>query len=301
VTDALVVLGRIPGRSIAAGALPLEPAASLAALEALGRSLGGRDALAAAEGVVALADARMEAALRRVSVERGHDPRGAALIAFGGAGGLHACALAEALGAAAVLAPRHAGVLSALGALTGGSRRERSRTVLLDAADRSGLEREWGRLERGVTGEFDRGERAGVRLERWAEVRYRGQSHELSLRGGPALAERFHLEHLRRFGFASRESAVEVVTLEARGWLPGSPAPRARLRRSAAAPLGTARVRHAGAWTRAQVWEREALPAGFTTSGPAVVREAGATLWIAPGWRVRMHASGTLVLTRGRR
>jgi N-methylhydantoinase A len=301
VTDALVVLGRIAGESLAGGALRLEPAAARAALAALGRALGGRDAVAAAEGVVALADAHMEAALRRVSVERGHDPRGAALVAFGGAGGLHACALAEALGSAAVLAPRHAGVLSALGALTGGSRREKSRTVLIDAGDLAAIEREWRRLERSVRSEFTSGERAGVRLERWAEVRYRGQSHELSLRGGPRLAERFHLEHLRRFGFASREVPVELVTLEARGSLPGEPLPRRRGPGRAAASVGHARVRHAGRWVKARQWVRESLPSGFTTDGPAIVMEEGATLWIAPGWRARMHASGTLVLTRGRR
>lgn len=297
VTDALVVLGRIPGAALAGGALPLDRAAAGASLTRLGRALGGRSGVAAAQGVLALADAHMEAALRRVSVERGHDPRGAALVAFGGAGGLHACALAEALGAPAVLAPRHAGVLSALGALTGGSRRERSRTVLLDAADAAAAERAWRRLEDSVRGEFAPAERARVRVERWAEVRYRGQSHELSLRGGPKLAERFHLEHLRRFGFASRDVPVEIVTLEARGSLPGDPLPGARAPRATAAPIGIARVRHGRAWVSAKVWERERLGAGFATRGPAVVVEEGATLWIAPGWRARMHPSGTLVLT----
>jgi N-methylhydantoinase A len=300
VTDALVVLGRIAGETLAGGALRLDRGAAHAALAVLGRALGGRGALAAAEGVVALADARMEAALRRVSVERGHDPRGAALVAFGGAGGLHACALAAALGSSAVLAPRHAGVLSALGALTGGSRRERSRTVLLDARDRAALERAWRRLEGQVLAEFTRAERTQVRLERWAEVRYCGQSHELSLPGGADLAGRFHLEHLLRFGFAERDLAVEVVTLEARGALPGGSPPRFRAPRRPAAPVGVVRVRHEGRWVRARVWARERLPAGFATRGPAIVAEDGATLWIAPGWSASLHTSGTLILTRGR-
>jgi N-methylhydantoinase A len=300
VTDALVTLGRIPGDSLAGGALRLDPAAARTALARLGRALGGRDAVAAAEGVVALADAHMEAALRRVSVERGHDPRGAALVAFGGGGGLHACALAEALDSAVVLFPRHAGLLSALGALSGGSRRERSRTVLLEAGDTRALEREWRALERAVKAELAGAGRGTIRLKRWAEVRYRGQSHELSLRGGAALAGRFHQEHLRRFGFASRGAAVEVVTLEARGWLPGEALPR-RLEARASAAAGSTRVRHAGAWVAARVWARERLGTGFTVTGPAIVTEDGATLWIAPGWRGRLHASGTLVLTRGRR
>jgi N-methylhydantoinase A len=305
VTDALVVLGRIAGRTLAGGALTLDPGAARAALARIGRDLGRRDAIAAAEGVVALADAHMEAALRSVSVERGHDPRSAALVVFGGAGGLHACALASALGTPVVLVPRHAGVLSALGALTGGSRRERSRTVLLEADDRAALEREWRRLERAVRSEFAPAERRRVRLERWAEVRYRGQSHELPLAGGAGLAERFHLEHLRRFGFASRELPVQVVTLEARGSLPGERVPSMRRSgtRDTGSRLGPAsltRVRHAGAWRTAKRWEGESLAPGFTTQGPAIVADRGATTWIAPGWQGRLDSGGTLVLTRGR-
>jgi len=300
VTDALVVLGRIPGELLAGGALRVDRAAARRSLDDLGRALGSSGAVAAAEGVVALAEARMEAALRRVSVERGYDPRGAALVAFGGAGGLHACALATSLGCPAVLAPRHAGVLSALGALTGGSRRERSRTVLLDAHDRPALERAWRGLERLVLRDLAGHPRSRVRLERWAEVRYRGQSHELSLPDDPRLANRFHAEHRRRFGFAEPHVPVEVVTLEARASLPGDPLPRAAEAVGSATSAGRARLRHAGAWVNARVWVREELPASFRARGPAIVVEEGATLWIAPGWEARRHANGTLVLTRRR-
>ena len=306
VTDALVVLGRIVGETLAGGALPIDRAAAHSALAALGRRLPtgrarGRDAVAAAEGVVALAEAHMEAALRRVSVERGYDPRGAALVTFGGAGGLHACALAESLGTPVVLAPREAGVLSALGALTGGSRRERSRTVLMDVSDRVSLERAWRRLDEEVRAEFPREERRRVTIERWAEVRYRGQSHELPLAGAARLVERFHLEHRRQFGFSDPGLPVEVVTLESRGALPGVPLPRpaAKAPRAPAA-VGRARVRHDGRWLEARVWSRSALGAGFAARGPAIVVEEGATLWIAPGWRARMQASGTLILTLSR-
>jgi len=305
VTDALVVLGRISGETLAGGSFRIDRAASQSALERLGRALGGRDAPAAAAAVVAVADARIEAALRRVSVERGHDPRGAALVAFGGAGGLHACAVAESLGVEVVLFPRHAGVLSALGALAGGSRREASRSVLLDAGNTRALERAWRELESGLRAQF--GARGGpVRLERWAEVRYRGQSHELSLAVATrqSLAERFHREHERRYGFADRARAIEVVTVEVRGstadqWRAvgaalarGSGAPRAAATRPA-----RARVRDAGACTRAPVWDRSAL-AARRVRGPAIVLEEGATLWVARGWDARVHATGTLVLAR---
>ena len=303
VTDALVVLGRIPGQSMAGGALRLDRRAAARALAALGRRLGGMGALEAADGVIEVAEFHMAAALRRVSVERGEDPRGAGLVAFGGAGGLHACALADSLGCAVVLFPRHAGLLSAIGALNGGSRRERSRSVLIEASEETSLGRALDELQAAMLAEFSPSERARVRLERWAEVRYRGQSHELSLPYGPGLEERFHREHARRFGFADRRSPVEVVTVDVRGGLPGDtlpggsdPVPPRRL----GGPRDTARVHHDGRWLRAPVWQRAALPARFSARGPAIVAEEGATLWIAPGWTARLHGTGTLVLERAR-
>jgi len=307
VTDALVVLGRIPGDLLAGSGLALDRAAAERSLASLARALGRRDAVEAAEGVLAVADARMEAALRRVSVEQAHDPRGAALVAFGGAGGLHACALAEALGAAAVLFPVHSGVLSALGALAGGSRRERSRSVLLEARDHAGLERAWRRLERQVRADFAGTGRRGLALERWAEVRYRGQSHEVALPGGRGLEGRFHREHERRYGFCDPGRPVEVVTLEARGASPAAwdslPGAGQGARRPPAAGPGRARVWTLGRWVEAPVWSRSALPQGRAAgrrgpvAGPAVVVADGATLWVAPGWTASVHASGTLVLT----
>lgn len=301
VTDALLVLGRLPLSSLADGALPLDRAAAERALGLLARTLGLRGARTAAAGVVRLAEAHIEAALRRVSVERGHDPRGAALVAFGGAGGLHACAVAAALGCPTVIAPRHAGLLSALGALRGGARREASRTVLLDARDATRLERAWRALERDVRAAFPSRVRARLALERWAEVRYRGQAHELPIRGGGGLAARFHGEHERRYGFAEPEREVEVVTIEARGSTPGDAFREPAARRGRARPARRAVVWEAGRALGAAVWEREALPAGFATPGPAAIVEAGATLWVPPGWRARAAAGGALVLTRGRR
>jgi N-methylhydantoinase A len=266
---------------------------------ALARSLGLADARAAAAGVVTLADAHMEVALRRVSVESGHDPRGAALVAFGGAGGLHACALAEALGCAAVVFPAHAGVLSALGALAAPPRRERSRTVMLDARDGPGLTRALGALEREVRAAFGRAGRRGLRFERLVQARYAGQSHELPLPAGPRLIERFHREHARRFGFESSDAAIEVVTAEVRG---EGPAPRLPppARTHASTPGGSRTVvEHLGRRIAAVVHPRDALGPGARIAGPAIVADAGATLWVAPGWRARPH-HGALLLERRR-
>jgi len=300
VTDALVVLGRIPGDAFAGGTLPIDRAASERAIGRLAREIRARDARAAAEGVIRLAEAHIEAALRTVSIERGHDPRGAALVAFGGAGGLHACPVAEALGLGTVLAPPDAGMLCALGAVVGGMRRERSRSVLLEARNTARLESAWRAQERDVVRAFPSDDRDRVRVERWAEVRYAGQSHELSIPGRGDLIERFHREHERCFGFASRKRTVEVVTVEARGSLPGERPGRPRPGRASAGSSTMVLVRDAGRWARARVWEREALAAGFMTRGPAVVVESGSTLWIPVSWRARLHPSGTLVLTRAR-
>ena len=300
VTDALVTLGRLPLAALAGGALTLDRDAARAVMTALGAALDGRDAVSAAAGVTRLAEARIEAALRVVSVERGHDPRGAALVAFGGGGGLHACAVAEAIGCDAVLWPRHAGLLSALGALLGGSRREASRSVLLDAADGAALERAFLERERRVLAGFPRTERRAVRMERWAEVRYRGQSHELSLSGGRGLVERFHREHTSRYGFAERGRAVEVVTVEVRGSRPGLAWPGRRPARSSSAPWPL--VVHDGERARsAWGWEDEAIAGEVTVRGPVVVTQSGATLWIPAGWRARRDRSGTLVVRRGGR
>ena len=300
VTDALVVLGRISGDSLAGGTLKLDRGAAERALAALARALELRDATAAALGVVRVAEARIEAALRTVSIERGHDPREAALVAFGGAGGLHACAVAEALGVRTVLAPEGAGLLSAFGALTGGLRREASRTVLLAPNDPR-LERAWRRLEAAVRATLaPAAGRRPPRLERWAEMRYAGQSHELPVPGGADLVERFHQEHERRFGFADREREVQVVTIEARAVVPGERPRRTRRAGRRTAPEH-ATVRHQGRAVRATVWRREQLGGAFQAQGPALVLESGATLWMPPGWRARMHASGALMLTRGER
>jgi N-methylhydantoinase A len=307
VTDALVVLGRIPGALLAGSGLALDRAAAARALAPVAGALGlGLEA--AAQGVLAVANGRMEAALRRVSIEQAHDPRGAALVAFGGAGGLHACELADALGAGAVLFPVHAGVLSALGALAGGSRRERSRSVLLDPQAQgmaARIERQWRALEAEVRAAFARDGIRGARLERWAEMRYQGQSHEVAVRapaGVRGLPARFHAGHERRFGFCDPARPVEVVTVEVRGSTPGDWRRVARLRpaRERSARPARVPVRVGGRRLEATVCPRAALPAR-PVSGPAIVTDAGATLWVAPGWTARVHANGTVIVSKGRR
>jgi N-methylhydantoinase A len=198
--------------------------------------------------------------------------------------------------------PREAGVLCALGALEGGSRRERSRSLLVDARDTVALTRAFARLEREVRATFAPRERARLVLEHRAEVRVRGQAHELSVPAQPiaGLAARFHAAHERRFGFADPAAALEVVTVEVGGSL-AQALPRERAsRRATPEARRTVEVWHEGRRRRAVALTREALPAAGL-AGPAIVSDAGATLWVAPGWRARRHASGAVVVTRGGR
>ena len=177
VTDANLLLGRLPERL--AGGLELDR-------EAAERALDGIDPGA----VVEVVNAEMLRALRVVSVERGHDPRDFALVAFGGAGPLHACALAEELGIGTVLVPAAAGVLSALGLVACDERRDRVRSLVVPLEEAGELPAE--------------GE---------ADLRYRGQSHELAVPLGGDLAEAFHRAHEERYGFAERERPVELVAV----------------------------------------------------------------------------------------
>jgi hypothetical protein len=302
VTDALVVLGLLPFETLAGGALRLERAAAWTALDALAKKLGLGDAAAAAAGVLAVANAHMEAALRRVSVEQGEDPRGSAIVAYGGAGGLHACALADSLGARSVVWPRHAGVLCALGALTGGSHRERSRSVLRDARDTAALERDFRALERRVLGEFAPAERTRVSLSRHAEVRYRGQAHDIEIAATDlsAIAPVFHAAHRRRFGFDDRARDVIVMSVQVRGAL-AADVTRERLPRPRPLPIRRADVREAGRSVPAEVLERGCLSVGERVRGPVIVVDDGATLWVPSGWSGVLSEGGALALTRRRR
>ena len=177
VTDANLLLGRLPDRL--AGGLELDR-------DAARRALGGIDPAAA----VAVVEAELLRALRVASVERGLDPRGFALVAFGGAGPLHACALAGELGMRTVLVPAAAGVLSALGLVAADERRDRVRSLVVPLAEAGELPGE--------------GE---------AELRYAGQSHELAVPLGPGLAERFHRLHEERYGYADRNRPLELVAV----------------------------------------------------------------------------------------
>ena len=300
VTDANVVLGRLPESVLLGGRVRLDGNAAERALSGLGRSIGA-GAAEAALGVVRVANSNMERALRRVSVERGHDPREYALAAFGGAGPLHACELAAALDIRRVVVPRYPGVTSAAGMLASDAVRDRSRTVMVPGSECTAerLRALFAPLVREV-------ERDGASIQRSADVRYRGQGYELTIpvnTDDPRdLLKAFHAAHDRRFGYSRHGSEVEIAAVRARSAVPSPHAgwfSQAAQEGPASGTPGAGRTRlidGSGGAVDCVVLDRARLRAGSEIAGPAVVTQVDATTYVAPGWRGVVDPVGNLVL-----
>jgi N-methylhydantoinase A len=294
VTDANLLLGRISPGAEFGGSVRLDLAAAAGAVAGIGDPLS-MSVEAAALGMVEVVEAHMQRAIRRVSVEEGADPRRAVLVAFGGAGGLHATALARSLDMAGVVVPPHAGVFSAVGLLLAPPRVDAARSVML--GDGEGLAAAAdGVAQHAATALGAPGEVSVI-----ADLRYRGQAHETPVPyeiGEPweALVERFHEAHHQANGFRRPGEPVEVVTVRAEAV--GRPAVRWEdLPRPAAA--GEARAGEREVLTGsgpvvAGVWWRPGLVPGAEVTGPAVIEEPGATTFLAPGERAVVHDSGAL-------
>jgi N-methylhydantoinase A len=266
-------------------------------------------------GVVRVVNANMERALRVVSIERGYDPREFVLVAFGGAGGLHACELAEALAIPTVMIPLRPGALSAFGILVSDVVKDYSRTLLWRFADRlpqAKLQKEFRRLEAAAQKEF-RAERwrGAIQYERSLDLRYRGQGYELNVPAGDndkdKVTARFHDEHQRRYGYHHAGREIELVTLRLRARL-RTPQPESQFqskvarqqtaRRPAqrAAPVERAPVFFQDKIVTTPVFERGDLVAGRSMRGPAVITEYSATTVIPPGKRFWVDASENLII-----
>lgn len=306
VTDADLLVGRLAADVPLADGLILDRSAAVVALENLGRGVG-LDASATALGMIEIVESHMERAIRRVSVEEGFDPAAAALVAFGGAGGMHASPLAQRLGIGTVLVPPHAGVLSALGLLLSPPRLDAARTTFLEPADDEALRKAATELAATLSGEFRSAVGvAPAQVMLAADLRYRGQAHETTVEYWPsedvgALVDRFHDAHRRRNGFDRRDDRVEVVTVRVSAV--GRPALRlADLQGhipSGSAEMGERRVLTGGGEVDTRVWRRRGLVPGSEIVGPAVVVDTEATTWIDVGARARLHDSGTLVIEHG--
>lgn len=295
VSDANAVLGRLDPSHFLGGRMALDVDAARAALAGLGAQMG-LSADDAARGVLDVANVNIDRALRRVSIARGHDPRAFTLVAFGGAGPLHACAVAERLEIPRVLVPRHPGVLCALGLLVADITRDYSRTVLQPVTGDS----------RAVLGSlyddlfqqaYDDLRAEGIADSDMAfhalvDLRYSGQSFELTVPLTDDLAGAFHQAHQRRYGHALPERPVEVVTLRVQAV--------GRVAKPVLAPEPVFPRQPPAPSTRASLpaYDRAALLPGVRFAGPALVRQLDSTTFVAPGWAARVDGYDNLILER---
>ena len=258
-----------------------------------------------AAGVVTLAEAAMEKAIRMISIERGYDPREFTLVAFGGAGPLHACALARALKIPRVMVPVMPGALSALGILMADVVRDYSRTVMMpvsDDFDLQPLELHFDSLEMKGATEF-REEGLTGESERSVDLRYVGQGYELNVPAGEGMLEAFHDLHRRRFGYADVKKAVEIVNVRvrmtAKSEAVGLPLREVCEGDGAQAVVKSRKIFFDGEWVESKVYGREALVPGDVFAGPAVVTEYSATTVLPPGCVARVDGFGNLVVEVG--
>jgi len=306
VTDANLLLGRIPKAGLLGGAFELDMARTMRFTK---RARGAmRSVEQFAQGILDVANAVMEKAIRVISVERGHDPRDYTLVAFGGAGALHACDLAAALEIPRVLVPCFPGALSALGILRADVTKDFSHTIRLEVRNAStfrgklrqefaGLERE-GRKQMRAEG-FARG---SVGIDRTLDVRYAGQSYELTVPFAGDYVSAFHRAHEQRYGYSDLNRSCEVVNVRARftGKVPKPGLPKLPTRSSNPDSPVVAMPEKSTAiffWTQVSDhdYDRAKLQDGNRISGPAVVTEYSATTVIPPRWTGRVDPYGNII------
>jgi len=293
VTDANLLLGYLSPESELAGGVTLDSDAARSSIASLGEELG-LEPVETAEGIIRVANQEMIRALRVVTVERGIDPRDYALLPFGGAGPMHAAALAGELEITRIVCPRASGVLSALGLIAAGRRRDTARTLLL-RGDQITAERMAAEVE-AISAPLLNG-MEGAELEVVYELRYRGQAFELPVAGSPRpdparLAEDFAKEHEARYGYRDPEGELELVTIRVAAFEPG-PEPRPRAAGDGDLDEGEREAHFGGEWVTTQVLRGEP-EAGFEAEGPCVFELPEATLVLPPGWSASVDESGTV-------
>jgi N-methylhydantoinase A len=318
VTDANLVLGRLGSNTRLGGELALDGTAAARAIADRIAGPLGLDLVAAASGILRVANATMVRGIRVVSVERGHDPRRLTLVPFGGAGPMHGSPVARELRIPRLLVPPTPGILCALGMLTADLRHDLVQTRLaahqgLSAEDAQAIFAPMiGEAQRLLAADRMPAERQQIELR--VDLRYLGQSYELAIplaevtdAEWTGLAPAFHAEHLRRFGHSDPTAPIETVSFAVTAIglidMPELPRPPQGEREPpAAARRGTRRAYfeaaggHSDGWVECPVWQREALLAGNEISGPVLVEEVSATTVLYPGDRARVDALGSLIV-----
>lgn len=305
VTDANLLLGRLDAGHFLGGAMGLDGDAAASALDQVAQALGV-NRYAAAWDIIRVANATMERAIRRISVERGYDPRHFTLVPFGGAGPLHACELAEQLLIPQVLIPVTPGVLSALGLLAAAPSRDYAQTIMLPVTP-ANLEQLSTLFTPLATQAQADGQASGYRemqISYQVDMRYVGQAHELTVAAAAgewdSLLARFHEAHQQRYGYQQPDKPVEMVTLRLMAAAAITPPTLPRLdpatEPAAAASLGQKQV-----WFNEQFWEttlydRGQLRPGHTFTGPAILYQYDSTTVIPPGWGAEVDKFGNVLL-----
>ena len=302
VTDANLLLGRLQPHRFLGGKFQLDAERTRKIVsEWLRRQEPEISLEQFAAGVIRVVNSNMEKALRVVSIERGHDPRRFALVAFGGAGGLHACELAQALGTPEVMVPAMPGALSAYGILVSDVVKNYSRTVLWRVAGKipfAALEGGFAQLARAAMRDFRaEGWTGTIREQRSVDVRYRGQGYELSIPMSRRVLAEFHRAHAMRYGYSHPEREVELVTLRLRAMVKSGQARIATGERKGARSRAVVErwpVILGGKNLTASVYEREQLVAGKRYAGPAVIAEYSATTVVPARMRFWVDSAGNL-------
>jgi N-methylhydantoinase A len=296
VTDANLILGRLDPDFFLGGKVRLDEARVREAFEKQKGNLATAEVFA--DGIIRVAEGTMEKALRVISVERGHDPREFTLVSFGGAGPLHACALARALQIPRVAVPCFPGALSALGILMSDMVRDYSKTVMLPV-DAPALETHFVALEARGQKEMQ-GEGLRTISLRSLDIRYTGQGYELNVPAGEDVAARFHAAHQQRYGYSDEQRPIEIVNLRVRMAASAKPIrfPPRKLSRGDGrhAIVKKRSVYFEGRPHQSPVYDRARLTAGDRFSGPAIVIEYSATSVIPPGCRAHVDAWQNLVV-----
>jgi len=304
VTDANLLLGRLPADQFLGGDFQLDlPRTQKVVAAWLRKNHGNLSPEEFAAGVVRVVNANMEKAIRVVSIERGHDPRQFSLVAFGGAGAMHACELAHALRIPRVIVPAYPGALSALGILISDVVKDHSRTILLRVppgkAFSAQLDPIFAELKRNIAAELKKEDWQGSAVfEPSCDIRYRGQGYELNLPYTANVLQRFHAEHKRRYGYSSPDRDVEIVTLRMRGRV-ASPEKLSRLkiREEQGRLKPSSQVVHfAGRRYKTQIIPRSSIQQGKRYRGPAIITEYSATTVVPPGLAYQKDRAGNLLI-----
>jgi N-methylhydantoinase A len=326
VTDANLLLGRLQAERFLGGEFKLDLQRTRTITQSWLKKQKSRLTLEQfADGVIRVVNATMEKAIRVVSVERGRDPRDYALVAFGGAGGLHACALAEALGIPQVIVPALPGALSALGILASDVVKDYSRTVLWRVSGEiphERLKQEFAALEKQAARIFKQeGWPGKPGHEKSVDVRYRGQGYELSIPLSKNLLKEFEREHQRRYGYIHPNREVELVTLRLRAVVK-TPQPGITAVPAGGTPhlgkiarVGTGTLARPGRATlgsfstpevlvlfnrkklKTKIYSRDNLHPGKKYSGPVIITEYSATTVVPPGKRFHLDRASSLIIT----